>query len=110
LTWAPWPCSGYSAQSLCVAQVQALLLLGLMLIPAAPSLGLDPWLVVVTLLATSAVWFFPSQTPGYPLAYSAAEGRLFTHTQARRAALGYVGVVLVSLGLSVPYWHLLGLL
>lgn len=88
---------------------QAILLLGLTLIPAAPGLGLHPWVIAMTLLATSVQWLLPSQTPSYLVAYSASEGRLYSPTQAWRAAAGFVVVTFIGLVLVLPYWHLLGL-
>jgi CRP-like cAMP-binding protein/di/tricarboxylate transporter len=94
-----------------VMDQQLTVLLGSMtLIPVAPRVGVDPWIVVVTLLATSVVWFLPSQTPSYLVAHSASEGRLFSHAQARRFAIAYAGLTLAGLALSIPYWRLLGLL
>ncbi len=94
-----------------VMDQQLTVLLGsLTLIPVAPRLGLDPWVVVVALLATSVAWFLPSQTPSYLVAQSASEGRLFSHAQARRFAVAYAALTLGGLALSIPYWRLLGLL
>jgi hypothetical protein len=87
----------------------SLLLLGLALVPTAPVVGVHPWIVIVTLLASFSPWFFPSQSVAYSIAYEASEGRLFSHRQARLACLGYSAVTLVGLAVSVPYWHLLGL-
>jgi hypothetical protein len=95
---------------LAVPQEQAVLLLCLGLIPIAPSVGVDPGVVVLTVLATSALWFLPAQTPSYLVAYAATDGRLFTHAQAKLAAFAYTAVVIAGLSVSVPYWHLLGLL
>jgi hypothetical protein len=88
---------------------QALLILSLAFIPTAPVFAMDPWVVIITLLATSTPWFFPAQLPGYQVALEASEGRLFSHAQARLACVGYVGVTLLALALCVPYWRLLGL-
>jgi di/tricarboxylate transporter len=90
-------------------QDQALLLLALALLPAAPVVGVDPWVILITLLATFSMWYFPSQTVGYLVAYDASEERLFTHRQARLVSYGFSAVVLLSLALCVPYWALLGL-
>ncbi|CAA9301928.1 MAG: hypothetical protein AVDCRST_MAG77-5732 [uncultured Chloroflexi bacterium] len=90
-------------------QDQALLLLALALLPAAPVVGVDPWIILITLLATFSLWYFPSQTVGYLVAYDASEERLFTHRQAQLVSYGFTAVVLVSLALCVPYWALLGL-
>ena len=78
--------------------------------PVAPRIGVDPWVVVITVLAMSVAWFLPSQTISYLVAQSASEGRLFSHAQAQRFALAYTTLVLIGLALSVPYWRLLGLL
>lgn len=95
---------------LAVPQNPGVLLLGLALIPVAPAVGVEPWVAAVTILATSSMWFLPPQTTSYLVAYSACDGRLFSHAQASRAAFGHAAVTLTGLALSVPYWHLLGLL
>jgi di/tricarboxylate transporter len=89
---------------------QALLLLTLSLAPAAQAMGIDPWIVIITLLVTGSVWYFPTQNYAYIVADEAAEGRLFTSAQARTACLGYIAAALAGLAVSVPYWRLLGLL
>jgi hypothetical protein len=78
--------------------------------PVASSIGLNPWLVAVTVVACSAMWFLPNQTNSYLVAYAGSEGRLFSHTQARSACVWYLLIVLAGIVLSIPYWHLLGLL
>ena len=85
-------------------------LVGVTLLPVASRVGVEPWLVVIALLATSVAWFLPSQTPSYLVAQSASEGKLFSHAQAQRFALAYTTLILLGLGLSVPYWRVLGLL
>lgn len=65
---------------------------------------------IITLLATASMWFLPAQTTSYLVAYSASEGRLYSHAQARRVGYAYVVVTLAGLALSVPYWRFIGLL
>jgi hypothetical protein len=84
-------------------------LVGITLLPVASRVGVEPWVVVIALLATSVAWFLPSQTPSYLVAQSASEGRLFSHEQAQRFAVAYAALTLLGLALSVPYWRLLGL-
>jgi hypothetical protein len=84
-------------------------LVGVTLLPVAPRVGVEPWLVVIALLATSVAWFLPSQTPSYLVAQSASEGRLFSHAQAQRFAFAYTALTLLALALAVPYWRLLGM-
>jgi di/tricarboxylate transporter len=89
---------------------QAILLLGLVLVPAGAAIGVNPWVVIVALLAMNNPWFTDRQTPAYAVAYSATDGRLYSHDQARKVAFGYVAVTLTALVLCVPYWRLIGLL
>jgi di/tricarboxylate transporter len=87
----------------------AVVLLGVALVPVAPRLDVDPWIVVIALLSTSVAWWLPAQTPSYLVAQSASEGRLFSHVQAQRFAIAYTALTLLALLVSVPYWRLLGL-
>jgi hypothetical protein len=94
---------------LALDQDLSVVLLAVTLLPVAARLGVEPWLVMIALLATS-VAFLPSQTPSYLVAQSASEGRLFSHAQAQRFALAYTVLTLVGLALCVPYWRALGLI
>jgi CRP-like cAMP-binding protein/di/tricarboxylate transporter len=88
---------------------QAVLLLALALIPIAPALGVDPFLVVVPLSCMALVWYMPSQSPEYLLAYTLSEGKLYSQAQSRAFAVWFTGLLLVSLILAMPYWRWLGL-
>jgi CRP-like cAMP-binding protein/di/tricarboxylate transporter len=88
---------------------QAVLLMALALIPIAPSLGVDPFLVVVALSCMALVWYMPSQSPEYLLAYTLSEGKLYSQAQSRAIAVWFAGLILLSLVLVMPYWHWLGL-
>ncbi|MBI2755473.1 MAG: cyclic nucleotide-binding domain-containing protein [Chloroflexi bacterium] len=92
-----------------LGKTQTLLVLALALIPAAQALGVDPWVVVITLVAGPSMWFLPGQAPAYLVALAASEGRLYSPTQSRAVALGYTAVTLLAVVLSLPYWRLLGL-
>jgi CRP-like cAMP-binding protein/di/tricarboxylate transporter len=94
---------------LALDQDLTVVLVGVTLLPVAPRIGVDPWIVVITLLATSVAWFLPPQTLSYLVAQSASEGQLFSHAQAQRFAFAYTALILVGLALSIPYWRLLGL-
>lgn len=89
---------------------QVLLLLLLAFIPVARTVGVDPWVAVITILASLLVWFVPAQTPEFLAAHSASEGRLYSYAQAQRVALGYAAAILAALMISMPYWRLLGLM
>ena len=87
-----------------------LLVVILLLDPIASVIHVDALIVAVAALAMCVLWYVPSQSPEYLVAYSASEGRLYSHAQARRAAFAYAGIVLVSLLIVQPYWHAIGLL
>ncbi len=89
---------------------QAVLFLSLSLIPVAVVLGVDPWIVIISVLASVLVWLVPATTPEYVAAYSASEGILFTQAQSRRVALAHVAVVFAALALCTVYWGWLGLM
>lgn len=89
---------------------QAAPLLGLALIPVAPALGVEPWLVAITILMVLFVWVPASQNPMYLASFSACEGRLYSDGQAARANLPYFLVALAGLAVSLPFWHMMGLI
>lgn len=89
---------------------QAILLLCLALIPVAIPLGTHPWLVVIAILALGLSWHMPALSPEFLVASSSTHGRLYTHAQGRRMAVAYAAIALAGLALSLPYWHLLGLI
>jgi di/tricarboxylate transporter len=98
------------AARLVLEQDLTVLLASLTLLPLASRVGVEPWVVMIAVLATSVSWILPTQTQAYLVAVAASEGRLFSHEQARRFALGYTGVTLAALVACVPYWRWLGLL
>ena len=95
---------------LVLEQDLTVLLASLTLLPLASRVGVEPWVVMIAVLATSVAWILPTQTQAYLVAVAASEGRLFSHGQARRFALGYTAVTLAALVACVPYWRWLGLL
>ena len=84
-------------------------LLALVLLPVGTSVGVNRWVVVITLLAAASMWFIPSQTSIYLIAFSASKGRLYSHAQPRRTGFAYV-VAFPALALTVPIWYLVGIL
>jgi DASS family divalent anion:Na+ symporter len=85
-------------------------LLTIALAPVASGAGIDPWIVgPVTLLACNG-FFLPYQSTVYLALYHGTNGRLFTHRQARPAALAYGVITLLVLCASVPIWRVMGLL
>jgi hypothetical protein len=93
-----------------LGETQTVLMLGLALIPVAPTLGVNPWVVVVVIIAASHTWVVPTQDQAYLAAYAATEGRLYSPGQARTVAAWFVVVTLVGIAAATLYWRLLGLL
>ncbi|MDP9359724.1 MAG: anion permease, partial [Chloroflexota bacterium] len=86
------------------------LLLGVALFPTAASAGVQPWVVMFTLIVANNLWLYPQQNVLYQAAYFATGEQAFSHQQARPLAFAYAGFVLVALLASIPYWRWLGLI
>jgi di/tricarboxylate transporter len=85
-------------------------LLTITLAPVASSAGIDPWVVGLVALVSCNGFFLPYQSTVYLALYHGTNGRLFTHRQARPAALAYGVITFLALCASVPVWHAMGLL
>jgi di/tricarboxylate transporter/CRP-like cAMP-binding protein len=79
-------------------------------VPVAGAAGIHPFVVGLVALMASNVFFLPYQSTAYLALYHGTGGRLFTHTQARPAALAYAVIVLVAVCASVIPWMAMGLL
>ena len=86
------------------------LLLGIALLPTAASAGVQPWVVIFTVMVANNLWLYPQQNVLYQAAYDATGDRSFDHAQARPLAFAYAAFVLVALLASIPYWRLIGLI
>jgi di/tricarboxylate transporter len=85
-------------------------LMTLVLVPVAVPLGIDPWVVGITALISTNMWFLPYQSTIYQALYYGTDERAFGHAQVRRIALAYGVACLVGLAASVPLWRVMGLL
>jgi divalent anion:Na+ symporter, DASS family len=85
-------------------------LLTIALAPVAASTGISPFVVgLVTVIARNG-FLLPYQSTTYLALYHGTGGRIFTHRQARLAAVAYAVVTLLALCASVPAWRAMGLL
>ena len=87
-----------------------MLLLSLAVVPAAPQLGIAPWLAGVTVLLAANVWILPYQGLEYLVAREATGGQAFDDRQGTRMGAALTAVRLVAIAASVPVWKLMGLL
>jgi di/tricarboxylate transporter len=85
-------------------------LLTIALAPVAAGAGISPFVVGLVAVIACNGFFLPYQSTTYLALYHGTGGRLFTHRQARLAAIAYGIVTLLALCASVPAWRAMGLL
>ncbi len=101
---------GCFAASFVVRFAAAAPLITVALAPLAGSLGIDPWVIAIVALVGTSGFFLPYQSTIYQAVHQERDGRLFSHAEARPVALMYGVLVVVGVVVSVPIWHLMGLL
>jgi di/tricarboxylate transporter len=90
--------------------IPATLLLSLALVPAAPRLGLNPWVVGFVVLVAANAWIHPSLSDYCRVTRDAAGEDLFGQRQAMLAGVVISVLTVIGLTVSIPYWHMLGIL
>jgi DASS family divalent anion:Na+ symporter len=88
----------------------ATILLTLALTPLGQQFGVHPGVVLLVILLTVDVWFFPYQLDVYQIAYFGTGEQGFSHPQGRRFMLAKLAVSLLAIIVSVPWWRALGLI
>ena len=87
-----------------------MLLLTLAVVPAAPQLGISPWLAGLVVLLAANIWILPYQGLEYLVAREATAGEAFDDRQGTRIGLALTAIRFVAIAASVPAWKLMGLL
>jgi hypothetical protein len=87
-----------------------MVLLALAVVPAAPQLGISPWLAGLTVLLCANIWVLPYQGLEYLVAREATGGQAFDDRQGTRIGAALTAVRFGAIALSVPIWKLMGLL
>ena len=87
-----------------------MLLLALAVVPAAPHLGISPWLAGLVVLLAANIWVLPYQGLEYLVAREATAGEAFDDRQGTRMGLALTAVRFLAIAASVPAWKLMGLL
>jgi di/tricarboxylate transporter len=85
-------------------------LITIALAPVAQAAGIHPFIVGLVALIACNGFFMPYQSTTYLAMFHGSDGKLFTHAQARPAALAYGVVTLLALCASVIAWRAMGLL
>ncbi len=79
------------------------------MVPLALGLGINPWVVGVSVYAMVNPWFALYQNPIYLTAYYAVDGKMVRHADMAKYCVLYVLICLAGLMVSVPYWQMWGL-
>jgi len=98
------------AARLVLQRQPATLLLALALIPAAPGLGLPPWIVGFVILVAANTWVHPYQSDWYRLLREGTAGEAFTDRHGLTLGVALTAVTVAAIAVSIPYWRWLGLL
>jgi len=85
-------------------------LITIALAPVAGAAGIHPFVVGLIALIACNGFFLPYQSTTYLAMYHGSGENVFTHAQARPAAIAYGVVALVALCASVVAWRAMGLL
>jgi di/tricarboxylate transporter len=88
----------------------ATILLTLALAPLGQQLGVHPGVILLVILLSLDVWFFPYQLDVYQIAYFGTGEQGFSHAQGRRFMVAKLFVSLVAVVVSVPWWQAMGLI
>jgi di/tricarboxylate transporter len=88
----------------------ATLLLSLAVVPAAPRLGLQPWVAGFVVLLMANTWLHPSQHDWYRLTKDATAGEMFTDRHGIILGIAATIVTLAAVAASILYWRLTGML
>ncbi len=78
--------------------------------PFATQAGINPWIIVMVIIASINVWTVNYQNSSYLTAYYATGGNMVNHNQAAKMSLVYMVLSLVGLLASIPFWELIGLI
>jgi anion transporter len=87
----------------------AMVLLSLALVPAAPALGISPWVAGFVVLVASNLWVLPYQGLEYLIARDATQGEAFDDRQGTQVGAALTLLRLVAIAVAVPFWQAMGL-
>jgi DASS family divalent anion:Na+ symporter len=88
----------------------AVLLLTLALVPAAPQVGLHPWVVGFVIFVAAGTWLHPNQSDAFRLLRAATRGEMFDQRQALLIGGAITILALGGIAASLPFWSAAGLL
>jgi anion transporter len=87
----------------------AMVLFSLALVPAAPALGISPWVLGFVVLVAANLWVLPYQGLEYLIARDATKGEAFDDRQGTQIGAALTALRLVAIAAAVPVWQAMGL-
>lgn len=87
----------------------AILVMLLTVLPMLRSLGIDPLVAALVVLAGNP-WFLPYQNSVYLNLVQSCEDNFIRHQTTIRMAWWHVAAVTIGVLVSIPYWRMLGLI
>ncbi len=80
------------------------------MVPLSLSLGINPWVVGISVYAVVNPWFAPYQNIIYLTAYYATGGEMVRQSTMAKYCAIYLAICIAGLMASIPYWQGLGLI
>lgn len=99
-----------SLRSVIVSEMAFLNIFMAFMVPLSLSLGIDPWVVGISVYAVVNPWFAPYQNIIYLTAFYATEGAMVRQSTMAKYCAIYLAICILALMASIPYWQTLGLL
>ncbi len=86
-----------------------MLLMSLVAMPLAPSVGISPWVAGFVVLLAANTWILPYQGLEYLVLRDGTRGEAFTDRQGAAMGAALTAIRVIAIAASVPYWTALGL-
>jgi DASS family divalent anion:Na+ symporter len=100
----------YLMRFIIVSLVASISLLLLALMPLISNTGVNPFVIVLTVVTSIYVWNINYQNSGYVIAYGAVDGRMCSHSQAACGSVAFMIINIIALLACIPFWKIMGML
>lgn len=93
-----------------VSELAYLSIFMVFLVPMAPQLCVNPWILGIIIYAVANPWIVSYQTPVFMTAVYSTNDEMVEQNVAHRYCFIYLAICILMLLASVPYWQHLGLI
>ncbi|MGE5449891.1 MAG: SLC13 family permease [Methanomassiliicoccales archaeon] len=100
----------YLVRMIIVSEMAYISIFMVFLMPLAHQAGINPWIVGAIVYCSVNPWIVPYQNAILYTAHYASGGDVVKLNQVSRLSLTYMVGSIVALLVSVPFWHLLGII